>query len=446
MARVRWHWLGWLGLLAIAGCDDDPAPTRPTPAPVVAPDPAPEDPPAAPAEDAPAPVARRTADAVRAARVELREARRASHEGDVAGAWTRFAALIEAQPRSPELRCEGGYVAYRAHELDAAREHLDAGLAMLGPPTAVPPALRRTAATCLYNRALVHEADGQTEEARRGYTDSLALRSNAVVRRRLEALPPREEAPPAVHVSPDVAELVSHLADFCEESPCEEGETGCEPTSSVLREDGGTAWLRLDCVGPDYGETSVEILVALPAPGGGFRVERVATGWTGGRYYSLAGVERIEPEPIVSLAGGAWRHAQLTFGTTFGYETLEVPADDGDGGSIECFASGQTLTTERSLVLCRDACRAVVIAHRAEVESSVDCSEDGRDVPTPAWAMPSEPEERPAPDYELSATFDADGARLHVVSGAAPDALRSFVDRPVPLDELFAAMTPLEAP
>jgi tetratricopeptide (TPR) repeat protein len=78
------------------------------------------------------------------------------------------------------LLCEAGLQAHRLGRLDAALEHLDRGVARAGPPS--------TKAACLYNLGRVLEDRGDPGGAEDCYADSLALRPNATVSERLEAL------------------------------------------------------------------------------------------------------------------------------------------------------------------------------------------------------------------------------------------------------------------
>lgn len=445
--------LSCFAVLVLVACSD-PAPPPASAAPVARPSSAPA--PVAsvvPSTDTPrpeaarvAPPARRTADTVRASRARLAEARRLAHAGDAAGAWTIFAELIAASSRSPQLRCEGGYVAQRAGQIELAEEHLDAGLAMLGPPDAVSPALRVTAATCLYNRGLVYELRGAPSEARRVYRASLALRPNAVVQRHLDALPAAETSAGPVAASGASALAASLAASACDLDACiDPDDDTCRGAAEVLRDAPAASWLRLTCPGPDPDGTTTDALLALRGAAG-FAVFDAATAWDGGRYYGASSVERVEASEVLAFgeADARWTSSTLTMQTRFGHDYVELDPPEGVDTTIECYATGSSSTSETTFVLCRDTCRGLVVAHRDETApEEIACSDDGDDVPAPGWARPA-PDQSGTPTFEVAVDVSTLGAQLRVALGAPPDALRALTGRIVPFDALFAAMTPLE--
>lgn len=125
-----------------------------------------------------------------AQRASLRQAisagRRAARQSDFAEADARFQEAVEIDRYGSRTRCEAGYVAFRAGEVERAREWIDQALASM--PANPPESIRVPRAMCLYNAGLVYEAQGRAEDARRAWTQSIALRPNATVQGRLDAL------------------------------------------------------------------------------------------------------------------------------------------------------------------------------------------------------------------------------------------------------------------
>ena len=110
----------------------------------------------------------------------LREGRRLAHANDHEGALRELEAGLAITPTDATVLCEAGLQAYRLGRLDAALDHLNRGVARAGPPS--------TKAACLYNLGRVLEDRGDPGGAEHCYVDSLALRPNATVSERLEAL------------------------------------------------------------------------------------------------------------------------------------------------------------------------------------------------------------------------------------------------------------------
>lgn len=181
-------------VLALVGCDDEPPPIPPpSPGAVVAP-PAPDDERRAePDRPEPAPP---TVDPAqrRALRDAVRAGRRAARAGDFTAADPHFVRALAIEPRSSRLRCEAGYVAFRAGELERAETQITSALGQMPKPESAPVETRRELAMCLYNAGLVYEARGRAADARTAWEQSLALRPNATVRSRLEALGNATEA------------------------------------------------------------------------------------------------------------------------------------------------------------------------------------------------------------------------------------------------------------
>lgn len=151
----------------------------------------------------------------RAWRTRLAEARRLAHEGRYADADPLFAALVRERPTEQRLRCEAGYVAFRADRLDDAEREITGALERW--PSPPMDRDREPLAMCLYNRGLVAEARGDRESAATAWRRSLELRPNATVERRLAAL--GIESPPPQAPGDDAFTLDDAIGDMREESP-----------------------------------------------------------------------------------------------------------------------------------------------------------------------------------------------------------------------------------
>lgn len=125
----------------------------------------------------------------------LRTGRAAVHAEHYDDALTAFEEIVTLDPQNRRLRCEAGYVAYRAGHADRARTLIEAALAGMSDTSRVPEPLRVQTAQCLYNAGLVREAGGDLAGARTAWTGSLALRPNATVQAHLDALPEAAPAP-----------------------------------------------------------------------------------------------------------------------------------------------------------------------------------------------------------------------------------------------------------
>lgn len=217
--------LTWSASLAACGDDGSQVPPRvgalPSGAtPTAGPAPVPPAPSSTAQDRGRAPAARlrdrpdpRVAPAVRSA---LREGRELSHAGRHVEALAAFERALAANPGSARLRCEAGFVAFRAGRLDVAERYVRAALRSLENDQAPPPSLVQPLASCLFNAGLVAEANGKPEDARRSYQRSLAIRPNATVQARLDALA-APSAAPASSVPPAAASASEQArAAFCE--------------------------------------------------------------------------------------------------------------------------------------------------------------------------------------------------------------------------------------
>jgi tetratricopeptide (TPR) repeat protein len=164
---------------------------------------------AAPARPTITPVQRREL------RAAIREGRTKTRTRDHVAALADFRRALAIDGTSARLRCEAGFVAFRAGELDEAERWIQLALARL--PNDPPDALKVPVAMCLFNAGLVYEAKGRKAEAREVWTRSLALRQNAAVQRRLEGLGAVEETT-SVALTGSFETIARRLRDtYCEE-------------------------------------------------------------------------------------------------------------------------------------------------------------------------------------------------------------------------------------
>lgn len=169
----------YLLTLALVSCGSD-ASEPPSTAPTV------EEPPPSVAEASPPAEASLPVSRMRDWLLRLREARAASHAGRHGEAYSIFTTLVQELPGRERLRCEMGYVALRAGQIDDAEREVARALDRW----ATPPRRRDRGAyaMCLYNRGLVAEERDDAALAARVWRRSLAIRPNPTVRARLEAL------------------------------------------------------------------------------------------------------------------------------------------------------------------------------------------------------------------------------------------------------------------
>lgn len=206
-----------IAVLVMTGCTcgasvPSAAPTAhetatPEPAPTAAPEP-----PQQPRDEEPGAPAPAEA---RAWRSRLAEARRLAHGGRYVDAHALFAALVRERPTEQRLRCEAGYVAFRADRLDDADHEITSALERW--PSPPMDRDREPLAMCLYNRGLVAEARGDREAAATAWRRSLELRPNATVEQRLAAL--GVESLPAEEPGDDAFTLDDAIRDLREQSP-----------------------------------------------------------------------------------------------------------------------------------------------------------------------------------------------------------------------------------
>lgn len=111
---------------------------------------------------------------------ELKEGRRLSRAKDWAGAIKAFDRALAIAPDDARVLSEVGWAAFQANDLARAESANKRALA-----NAKDPQIR---APILYNMGRVAEAKGQNDVAKKAYGESLALRDNAEVKKRLTSI------------------------------------------------------------------------------------------------------------------------------------------------------------------------------------------------------------------------------------------------------------------
>lgn len=161
----------------------------------------------APAADAPEPVgppdgaAAPTADARKELARALDEGRKLSSAKDFQGALSAFDRALAVAPDDARVLTDVGWVAFQAGDLTRADEANRRALALTTDP--------KRRAQVLYNTGRVAEAKDDAEGARKAYAESLSLRENAEVKRRLTAVggAPVAKAAPCSQAFPNVGAL-----------------------------------------------------------------------------------------------------------------------------------------------------------------------------------------------------------------------------------------------
>lgn len=123
-------------------------------------------------------------------RKALFEGRRLSHQKQYPQAIEAFERAVAANGQDPRARCELGWAAFQANDLDVATASLDQALSILErlAGRGLEDRERNVYAGCLYNRGRVAEARGDAALAATLYRGSLALRPNDTVQARLDGL------------------------------------------------------------------------------------------------------------------------------------------------------------------------------------------------------------------------------------------------------------------
>lgn len=119
---------------------------------------------------------------------------------------TRLRARLASAPQDSSRRCELAFALVGVGTFEEARTLADASVVALDAlPRPLPGRTRNTLAACLYNRGRAHEGLSHPTEAATDYVRSLALRTNATILTRLEALAPgmRRDLPASALVALD---------------------------------------------------------------------------------------------------------------------------------------------------------------------------------------------------------------------------------------------------
>ncbi|MCU0654421.1 MAG: tetratricopeptide repeat protein [Polyangiaceae bacterium] len=111
---------------------------------------------------------------------ELAEGRKLAQAKKWSEAMARYEEALKARPEDPRVLAEMGYASLHGGELERAR-----GFHRRALRGATEPGLR---ASILFNEGMVEEKKGEVDAARRHYEASLALRPSAIVQGRLEKL------------------------------------------------------------------------------------------------------------------------------------------------------------------------------------------------------------------------------------------------------------------
>lgn len=144
-----------------------------------------------------------TADKRKAFSALVRQGREASGAKRWADSVAAFDKALAIAPMDGSALCDLGYVAYHAGDYPKAEAANTRALSFVHEPD--------IRARVLFNQGMVFEAKQNKAEAARYYQDSLSLRPNATVEKRLKALSAATSAKPSTSFSPTV------------DLPCQEG-------------------------------------------------------------------------------------------------------------------------------------------------------------------------------------------------------------------------------
>jgi tetratricopeptide (TPR) repeat protein len=162
----------------------------------------------------------------------LRAGRKLSRDARWGEAVSEFEAALAVLPMHGRALSELGWAAFQAGDYDKARE-ANASAIRVSPN-------REIKAASLYNLGRVAEATGKRDEAARRYTESLRLRPNDIVARRLSALAPAEAGAEAADHGSKVKECAQTPFSSCspdfdfESLPCRKPAQTAEETCDCL--------------------------------------------------------------------------------------------------------------------------------------------------------------------------------------------------------------------
>ncbi|MBO6939068.1 MAG: hypothetical protein JJ863_29130 [Deltaproteobacteria bacterium] len=236
----------------------------------------------------------------------LADGRRHGRAGGHAQALRSFEDALGDGGPDATLHCEAGYQAIQLGQWALARRHLDAGLSVAVQP--------RRRAACLYDLALVDEAEQDIDAAIASLRESLSLRPNGTVRRKLDAL---EAAAEVAESSADDADDAGAVDAEEERSPtlealCPESECQRDEVEIPARPDG---WPELAFISrelPD--EPMLATGLVLKDDSGWWEAARVCSSDARDVYGALEASETVtgvrfeEGDLVVSVAGGFDEH------------------------------------------------------------------------------------------------------------------------------------------
>jgi hypothetical protein len=139
----------------------------------------------------------------------LSDAQKLSRKGDHDGAAKLLRKACDADPKNAQLLSELGWQWFLAHDLTRALEATNEAVNVATTPT--------VKAASLYNLGRIKEALGKRDEAVSAYAESLSVRANPTVLRRLAGLDPKK----AAELDPDRPVLLegpfSSISAWCDQ-------------------------------------------------------------------------------------------------------------------------------------------------------------------------------------------------------------------------------------
>ncbi len=238
--------------------------------------------------------------------------RKAAKAKDYAGALAALEAALKLSPRSPSVLGELGWAHFNAGQLDKAAAHTE---------SAIDTASRAKQLGALhYNRGRILEAQGKKEEARVAYTESLGLRANETVRKRVDGLggPLVRSTTAAAAATADKAavEVVSYYCESCDGTADEGCTCGGAPTE--IGEGGIESFEVVHIEGSGEPGGSVDTHVLVVGHGGRFfGMGVVADGYTPGvaYIYNSGSVDAVRVEDLLPELPGKELVIEATNGT-----------------------------------------------------------------------------------------------------------------------------------
>ena len=384
---MRYVVLCSLCILVACGSEAPDAPAPPSQAPVDAAETTPE----VEAEAEPEPA---SLDTPAAQRTALQNARIASRDERYDDSLELFSQLLRVAPRARRIWCEAGYVLHKSGDNSRAARFLDHGLGLY-PSGSAAEDVRVPLAMCLYNRGLVHEASEEFGLARNKYEQSLELRANATVQRRLDALHDGDIVTSRFFAATDEAAFRTALGDYYRGFNDFESEPGDRPADihelgKVALENGEASILSV--WSSSYPLSEEFLVVAFPVEGG-FRITTFEVGMRDETDHGHEGESAISTTASALLDHGLLR-AELSVVSSESYMDELMEGDD------FCYlVLSEPTTRDRYTLLCDPGTFECSLLHRAvevvspgsvgtdECEGFADlASHQPQAAPTP-WAL-----------------------------------------------------------